>query len=111
RFCMFHSSLTAILIGMAGLAARADDAGFKGVRAVKGVYATRPRDYPAGPGHAQPDLDVPFRWHGYHDDIRRFNDARMSAHVESYNPLEDAGVTAAAPVRFAFVTEHATSGK
>jgi hypothetical protein len=88
-------------------------AGFdEDLRALKAIYATRPQGYPTGKGHAQPDSATPFRWHGYHNDaVRRFDDAQMSAHVEPYNALEDEGVTADKPVRFAFVAEHVTSGK
>lgn len=82
------------------------------LRALTAVYATLPQGYPTGKGLAQPDGAAPFRWHGYHDDaIRRLDDAKMSTHVESYNPLEDEGVSADKPIRFAFVAEHVTSGK
>jgi hypothetical protein len=101
---MCRVGLAALLLG---LVARADD-----LRALKEVYATRPRDYPAGKGHAQPDTTVPFRWHRYRDDaIARHEDARMNAHTDPYNPLEDSGVTAEPTVRFTFVTDHVTHGK
>ena len=81
-----------IVLGLAGLAARGDDAAER-LEALKTVFATQPRDYPTGRGDAQPDHSVPFRWHGYHAD------ARMTTHVEPYNPPEDAGVSADAPSR------------
>jgi hypothetical protein len=108
---MPRCGLTAFVVfSLAALPARADLD--EDLSALKAVYATRPQGYPTGTGHAQPDSAAPFRWHGYHDDaIRRFDETKMSMHAEPYNPLEDEGVTADKPVRFAFVAEHATSGK
>src|SRR5438034_208641 len=104
-------ALAALLIVLAGLPARADDAA-EGLRALEKVYATQPHGYPAGRGDAQPDTSVPFRWHGYGEDaIPRCEDARVDVHAEPYNPLEDAGVSADKPVRFEFVAEHVTSGR
>src|SRR5205823_4667882 len=102
-----------IVLALAGLAARADDVGVvEGLRTLKGVYATRPQGYPTGKRHAEPDRAAPFRWHGYRDGaVRRWEEARMGVHVEPYNPLEDAGVSAERPVEFDFVAEHVTSGR
>src|SRR5438034_53507 len=106
---MDYFRLSAIVLVLGSLVARADDAGTEHLQALKSVYATRPQDYPTGRGYAQPDSSVPFRWHGYRTDaIRRCEDAWMSVHVEPYNPLEDTDVSADAPVRFRFVAEHVT---
>ena len=88
---MRRFSVTAVLVvGTVLLPARADDGA--DLRELKRVYATQPQGYPAGKGDAQPDTSAPFRWHGYHNDaVRRHEDAKMDAHVEPYNPLEDVG--------------------
>ncbi|MBI3987226.1 MAG: hypothetical protein HY343_09915 [Lentisphaerae bacterium] len=82
--------------------------------ALLAAYATAPQGYPSGKEYARPDTSVPFRWHFYHEGaIERFDHARMAAHVDSYNPLEDRGVRSdkSSGVKWQFVAEHATRGQ
>jgi hypothetical protein len=77
------------------------------------AYAMQPQGYPTGKEYARPDTNVPFRWHFYHDDaIESFAEAKMLPHVDSFNPLEDQGVTTErdSPVKWYFVSQHATEG-
>src|SRR5262249_23107794 len=78
------------------------------------AYATAPQGYPAGKEYARPDVSVPFRWHFYHEGaIERCEDARMAVYADPFNPLEDRGIRTdtGSPVKWQFVTEHATEGK
>lgn len=113
NFNMNRFISSTIAFWLACLAAQAEDVtADERLESLKQVYTTAPEDYPEDKGWAQPDRSVPFRWHRYGEGaIGHAKNARMEAHVEPYNFLEDGGVTAEAPVRFAFVAEHVASGQ
>jgi len=101
--------------GLAGAGTDPNDA----MQKLVAVYRTAPQGYPEGKDergipYAQPDTSVWFRWHFYNDEaVRRFEDAKMLAHVDPFNPLEGQGVSVGRGTvpTFSFVAEHVTEGK